>query len=1080
MQTKKIVKGLIFTFVSIVAFFGILQRTSTIVEAYGDSDVINDPPVKGLSLSKYFSSGTFTGNKAKVVSNDKTDYVELTNNANSGSAQTSAVWSNNDKNYLNIQKKQTLSMWMYFGSETGRYGVPDGMAFVLQNGGTDAISNIKGTPNSGETLGVWGSDSNKLAATVKPEIGGVPTLAEQAIQNSFAIEFDTYTNHFNGTTPVKYSDWISNNNAPQYLPDPTNAFDYLAYNYQTSNNNFLYQGDDFQRSHIAWNYPARDKTYVQLSPNPPASLGFLNTGKSIAGMIHNLGTDNLDENGANVYLQKELSNSTNPKDSWRHITIQYTPADEGSNNATLTYKVGDKDPVTGKGAKPITDVTLTLDMSAFGTMSSKKLRYGFTAATGKGASTNSAVIFETMPSLVNAEVNAYTVDKTTKSRIKPTNTGTYDPKQSNQNDNLLDDESLGLSLASTVHPKDELGLNYMFHYQDGEEPATGLKETINVPDNVTVKTDGSGNIGKIYYTSKAAADGSTKTSEIDIPSSDLDNGVLTCNMDNGIGDPSGSNWEYARVELNATANDLADTSSSTKLTVPSTTTSFESDNYKANADSTAFDIVNPADTLIITATSPLSSELKLGESTNITGDISLKSKDPIVKSNMYISTTIDNGDAKLSQDTSTGNGFSIPIMAGTDATKGELSEGDHTIRIHVINENFKNPDGSYDTLISNELVYNVKVTNKTVVITPDNSNITVNDNEPQIISGTYLHSDNTTTADEGGDSTISYTITTADGNKQDPVTYKQANDGKYAFNLKPYAYDKDPTISLDKYTGTTGLKVGKNTVTINITDSGGHKSTSKDVIVNVPDITPTLTTDQSEFSIIQDDPIDMTAKVGYPGSYLVTPSKLTWNINANDNQYVKSYSGNDPVATPITQAFTADSTANGITEQKHGSYNISTYFTDPYGRKSNTLNYSVNVTDKTATIENSDYMFQPVHASNNPRRVKRDGSWNLKVDSVMTPWTLTAKAGKMIKDSGTANATTLDGNIVFVSKDGVTHDLSTPTDIQSDPVVDEHGHDITDVAGNWTPDQGVLLDLNSRSVSGTYTGTVEWGLTDSV
>lgn len=1095
MQKKGNIPRLLFIIFAIVAFFGILQRVSIVkaVTSYSDSDILNDPPPGGLSIEKYFTPGTFTGNKASVVPNSNgTEYVHLIDSANNGSKQTSAVWSNNNENYLNINQKQTLSMWIYFGSLSTSAkedeGIEDGMAFVLQNGGTDAISNIKGTVNSGETLGVWGSDSNKYAATEKPEVDGVPTLPEQAIQKSFAIEFDTYTNHYKTSgstkTGMKYTDWVSNGNGSSYLPDAMNAFDFLPYNYNAGNNSFLYSLTDFHRSHIAWNYPAREGTYVQLSNNPPKeiTLPFIGTqisGNSVAGLVHHLGSGSgyyNDKNGANVYLQKETSNNYSARDSWRHVTIQYTPPDTGSTNAKLNYKVGDKDPKTGKSSTPITDVNVDLDMTAFGDMNnSNKLRYGFTAAAGIGAPTNSAVIFETMPSLINAEVNAYTVDKTTKSRIKPTNTSDESPKQPNQNSDLVDDDSLGLATTSRVHPKDDLTLNYMFHYISGEKPATGLKETINVPDNVDVKTDASGNIGKVYYISKKDNDGNTKTKEVDIPSGSLEGNVLTCDMGDSIGDPDSDNWEYARVELNATAADLPD--GTTKLTVPSTTSTFEGDEYKANADSTAFDIVKPADTLIIKATSPLTSEVKLGETTNLTGDISLKSGDAINKSDMYISTTIDDGPEKLSQDSSSGNGFTIPMIAGNDASNGELPEGEHTIKIHVIDNNFQTADG-VDTLISNELVYKVNVTNKTVVITPDDSNITVNDNEPVVISGTYQHSDNTSTASEGGNSKISYTITNDGETSQDTVTDSQTNNGKYAFTLKPYAYDKDATTSLDDYKGTTGLKVGKNVVSINIVDASGHKSASKDVIVNVPDITPSLSTTQSEFSVIQDDPVNMSADVNYSDDYQVTPSKLTWYIDANNNKSIKSYGDDTPKATPISQDFTVDSTGNGMTDEDDNPYKVSMYFTDPYGRKSNTLDFSVNVVNKTATIENSDYRFQTIHATNKAKRVMREGNWNLKVKSVMTKWTLTAKASDMVMDDGTLNPVTLDGDLVFVSSDNNTHNLNTQTYIQSD--ADDSDIETTNIADNWAPNQGVLLDLNSGSVSGTYSGHVQWGLTDSV
>ncbi|WP_125713939.1 hypothetical protein [Companilactobacillus kedongensis] len=1091
MQIKKIVKGFIFAFVAIMAFFGILQRTSNVVEAasYFDSQVIGDPPPGGLPISNYFKTGDYTGNSARVVKGS-TDTVQVTSEA----GQTGAVWSDNQKNYLNISKKQTISMWMYFGTVNSLVGIPDGLAFVLQNGPISAISNTNGTVNSGESLGVWGSDSNRYAVLGGDAVDGVTPVEKQAIQNSFAIEFDTETNHYKGKSPMNYYDYISNGKSSADLPDPKNAMDFLPYDiddHEGPNYNYLYStSNDKQYAHIAWNYPARATSYVQLSNDPPKMNPALTifgspypSGTSIIALKHHLGAGG---NGANVYLQRETGNNVKPRASWRHVTIEYIPAPSGSNNATLTYKVGDKNPETGDAKSPQVDVTLSLDMSAFGNMNgSDKLRYGFTGSTGANADTNSAVVFETMPSLVDAEANAYVVDKTANTRLEHVDkdsSGNNIPAQANQNYDLIDDDSLALTPTKKVHPKDDLTLNYRFHYLSGEEPATGLKSTFNIPTNVTVNTDSSGNIGTMHYVSKADSDEKTTKKDVPIPASALSTStdssgsskqVVSADLDT-MGDSSGDDWEYARAELNASAADT-----DTKLNVPLTTSTIKGDNYNVDIDSSAFDIIPPAAKMNITTDMADPTEVKLGDKFNLTGAIKFDPESTVNKSDMYISYTI--GDKTYrAQDDSAGDKFTIQdLETGTGA--GQLDVGDHTIKVQVIDNNFKAPDGTTDTISSNVLEYHIKVTNKTVVITPDKSNITVNDNEPLILSGTYLHSDNTTTADEGGLSTITYTITNPDGTKQDEVKTTEDNNGKYAFTLKPYAYDKDPSQSLDDYTGNTGLKVGKNVVTINITDQSGHKSDAKEVTVNVPDITPTLSTDQDEYSVIEDDPINMNAKVGYDGDYQVTPSKLTWTINANNHSDIKSYTGDTPTATPISQDFTVDSTASEMNDQDKNPYPVSVSFTDPYGRKSKTLKYNVNIINKTATIDNSNYTFQPVHQSDNPRRVKRNGPWNLKVDSVRTPWTLTARAGDMYKQVSGSDPIKLDGDLVYVSKDGATHDLSTQTVLQSKDIPTDSGSAVsTDIAGGWTPDDGVLLDLKSRNVSGTYTGTVEWGLTDGI
>jgi len=1073
MYKRDNIQRLMLFLMALMAFLCFIQKP-TVVQAYSDGEVLDHPPVKGLSVDNYFVTGNFEGNAAGIISNDKAQIVGLTH----GSSETSAIWSNNDTNYLNINQKQTLSMWVYFGSPDYSKGwsIPDGMAFVLQNDGPNAISNINGEVNSGETLGVWGSDNNPLTNVGDKEIGGVPTVAEQAIQNSFAIEFDTYANHYNNGKPVSYQKYTSNEGTINDLASAKDAFDFLPYNLDNGNNAFLYKAKDDQYSHIAWNYPARTSTYRQLNDlNPPAErtdfLGIKHTsGKSIIGLVHNMGTNDLEHNGVNVYLQKESQNSQNPLDSWRHVTIQYTPPVSGSHFAKLKYKVGDKNPVTGAAQTPKTDVTVPeLDMTAFNmTAGEKKLRYGFTAATGSDASTTSAVIFETMPSLINAEVNAYTVDKTTNTRVYPKSKAEYDPVLPNQNDDLMDDDALAMTEAKKVHPDDDLSLNYMFHYIDGEKPASGMTETINVPTNVTVKTDSSGNIGKIHYVS---ANSIIPSKDVDIPASSLASGVLTCNMDDGIGDPEASDWVTARVELNATADKVP--VGSTSLTVPATTARFSNENYEAQAVSTAFDIVEPATSLIITPTSSLKTNLQIGNGTTLTGNISLANDKPISDTDeMSIRTTFDDNDPQVSKETGTANDkFSIPMLAK------DLPEGSHTMKVQLIDNNFQTADGP-DTLISNELIYEINVTDKKVVVTPEKSDIKVTDNEPVTLTGTYQHSDKTSTTSEGDKSIISYTITNPDGTKQAKIDTTETNDGKYSLILKPFAYDKDADTALSDYKGNTGLKVGKNIVSITVSDPDNHKNDeSAEVIVNVPDITPTLTTTDPIKNIVQGDEIDLSGIVGYDGDYKVTPSKLTWYIDANNHSTINSYSCDTPEATPQEQDFTIDPTANEMTDPTE-QYTVSIYYTDPYGRKPESQVYKVNIIDKTAMLESTDYKFKSINASSGQRLVGREGTWDLQVKSVMTPWTLTAKASKMVMGAGGSNPVDLNGHMVFISKDNAIHNLNEPTFIRSD--ADVPGQETTDIAKDWKSDQGVLLNVDSGIVAGTYDGEVEWTLTNGV
>lgn len=1020
MNVKRIIRGIWFCLFVVIAFFGIFQATSKVVKAetFVDQSVLASPN-PGIKLNGYFTTGTFAGNTAYVMNSNGVDIVRMT----TGKNQTGAIWSNNDTNYLDVTKKQTISMWVYFGNITSTVGIPDGMAFVLQNDsrGAEAISKHGSIINKGETLGVWGSDTDT----------GKTPIQDQAIQNSFALEFDTDINSGK---------------------EPGNGFDTLTYN-----------GKDYfgGQGHIAWALPAQASTYKK------ETTGSVFNKVTYYAMVHNLGSDLL-TNGNAVDFSFSKSHYNSYQDAWKHVTIEYVPDADGE-NAQINYKYDDKT-YFGTAKSPLVKGTANISLSTFDLKGSKKLRYGFTASTGASSDITDAVIFESMPSLVDAEDNAYVVNKTNNTRI---GNRSSDNAEVNQNVNLFDDQDSNLTTSKTAHPGDKLTFNYMMHFLSGETAMSGVNAKIDLPDNVAIAPDADGSIGKIYYRSFPDADGKVTTESASIGSDKISGKEVTCGLDD-LGH-SGKNWESARIALNVTAKDFPEGSSSTSMNVPASSAHFEGNNFVSDVHTDSFDIVKPANELQITTDMKDPTEVKLGNKFNLTGDISFKNPETVNKNDMYINYKIDNGPIIRSQDTSAGSKFTIyDLETGTGA--GQLDVGEHTIEVQVIDNNYPMANGGVDTIASNKLDYHIKVTNQTVTVTPKDSSITVDNNEPLTLTGTYEHADGTSTAGEGGKSVIAYTITTADGTTQSEVSDSQANDGKYSLTLDPYAYKKDPSVSLDDYTGNTGLKVGKNIVSITVVDEEGHKSKPTEVTVNVPDITPSLTTKQDEFSIVQGDPINMTANVNYGNNYQFTPSKLTWYVDANGHKTINSYSGDESVAT-LSQDFTIDSTANGIDDDANNPYTVSVYFTDPYGRKSEELDYKVNVMEKTAMIESTDYKFKDINASASPRVIGRDGAWKLQVKSVMSKWTLTAKAGQMTTDQ-LGGDVPLDGSLIYVSPDDDVNDMRQQTFIQNN--TDDSKIKTTDIGGSWEPDEGVLLDVNSSTLAGTYSGEVEWDLTNSV
>lgn len=203
-----------------------------------DTAALNSMPSGISSLDGVFTTPTLSGslsNSAKLIQstnslNSATKAIQITDAA----SQVGATWSTAD-NKIDLSKNFTASMWMYFGSSTP---AGDGMAFVLQNVGTSAItSGLTTKVAPGQTLGVWGLDNDKTTSSSS-------TIAGRAIQKSWALEFDEY---FNGSTLV-------------------------------GSNGSLDKSLTTESQHIASNYPGEASTYTS---HGNSSLGYYYT------MTHN-------------------------------------------------------------------------------------------------------------------------------------------------------------------------------------------------------------------------------------------------------------------------------------------------------------------------------------------------------------------------------------------------------------------------------------------------------------------------------------------------------------------------------------------------------------------------------------------------------------------------------------------------------------------------------------------------------------------------------------------------------------------------------------------------------------------------
>lgn len=155
----------------------------------------NHPP-PSVTLENIFT--TPTGSNSSVINGS---IVEITPNA---AYQRGGIWSTSN-NMMDLTQDFVASMYLYFGN--ARNNAADGIAFVMHNDpkGTNALA------NNGASLGVWASQDHN-----GPYNG---------IQNSVAVEFDTYINN-NGLGDGRFDT------------------------------------DSAGGNHIAWNYPGKSSTYV--------------------------------------------------------------------------------------------------------------------------------------------------------------------------------------------------------------------------------------------------------------------------------------------------------------------------------------------------------------------------------------------------------------------------------------------------------------------------------------------------------------------------------------------------------------------------------------------------------------------------------------------------------------------------------------------------------------------------------------------------------------------------------------------------------------------------------------------------
>jgi len=439
---------------TVLAGIGLGVFGNTVVgEAFTTSiDSIMSSEPKGLHVNdqNYFTiqtkignpeSATTIPNAAKIQDGPNGDAVQVSSlgQRNSGGA----IWSKGKT--FDMYQNQRASMWVYVNGGDVNDKPGEGMAFAIQNSSDSAFS------GTGESLGVWGVDPKS----------NDNTIAQTAIQHSWAIEFDTRLNQTMPASNLIIADTTADAFDIGTVDDITGNNTYNGFGYNPTNGK-----NDIPQTiwgeHIASDSPSNTGTYV-----PRTQSGRVQNGYDFLVVPH------YDTKKYNYYglkhdgLLETVRNDHFISDgAWHHITLNYVAPSEGSDTGQMTYTFDDKYAANGAPKKTQWTATENISLKDLDVTAEKpNVYWGFTGTTGapaSGETTNSGtenalVAFEQVPGQAN--VNA-TTD--------------------------LKDEKTGDSADST-HPiggNDRVKLTYKLNYESGENPWSEIKSSLNLPANI--------------------------------------------------------------------------------------------------------------------------------------------------------------------------------------------------------------------------------------------------------------------------------------------------------------------------------------------------------------------------------------------------------------------------------------------------------------------------------------------------------------------------------------------------------------------------------------------------------------------
>jgi len=642
--------------------------------------------------------------------------------------QISSIWGKrnigaDDDNYFDLSKDQTVSAWIYFGdkipykdnsSDNTMTALPDGLAFVLQNdkSGEYAISQANSNlryANAGQTLGVWGG-ANLPVITSKGELTNPALktgylLGSSAIQNSFALQFDTLTHATAAKNHVPFGD-------PEYTQD--NFFDGM-----TTSGSMVNRGQ-----HMSWNYPAGGTDEFDSADNevPANSSNTYSRNKGGKGYYYGL-----NQRGVipNMYITGYADNGeANVENAWRHFTFKYTaPTKDDKNHAKIMYYYNDKaydgtpkpyvayNKSDNKQEIDITQLKKNLNMED--SKDPNHVRWGFTASTGSPDSAPStfAIVMQEMPNISNIE-----------SDVKLYDLSQYDD-DGNKGREISD---ISASKNTVFNPEnkpmynvgngDSLRFDYNLNYISGYAgTGNNIETTMNLPKNIDFVPDTTTDLGKQGYIGQIIYSGYPDPADnktVPISGSDISTNNTTDRKLNLSLNQMKEKGENIKIEMFGKASAVT-----TFKKVDLQHTSYRSMHYIDDVASPSF-IINDKLRLKTTDTKMDFGTINTadGDKINLNLKTNYDNKSAFDKTGLKLYTKIDdNAPTVKTLDTSDGaTSYDIPnnLANSTELTANALGVGEHTIKVYEIDSMNRTSD---------EITYKVNVEGKQLSLDVDDN-----------------------------------------------------------------------------------------------------------------------------------------------------------------------------------------------------------------------------------------------------------------------------------------------------------------------------------------------------------------------